>query len=847
MPAPRRDALAWWSALTILVSAFLLFQVQPIISKKILPWFGGSPAVWTTCVLFFQLVLLAGYAYAHWLIRMVSPAWQGPIHLVVLGLALLTFPITPAGYWNINPSDLWKPPDGNYPAARILWLLAAKVGAPFFVASTTGPLVQAWFSRLFPGRSPYRLYALSNVGSLAALLTYPVLIEPMWRVDTQGAIWSLGFLVFSGLIGVLARAMWHLAQGEASAAAAALSGQPQPLGAAANAPTTTEQAAAEDPAPRWWLRAAWLGLAALASLALLAITNHLCQDIAVVPFMWVVPLSLYLLSFIICFDSERWYLRKTFGVLTLLGIGWLTAVEHYAAVDSRLDYLQQAARVLIGPRPTFETPEAAEAYAKLRFREKAQQASPWWRQPFSSANDWALKKLAQAVGWVQRGGKPPAGKEEPALPFYVDTADFGEHVVAASTAYLLVLFLICMVCHGELVKSRPAPAHLTSFYLSISAGGALGGLFVGLVCPHLFKTHFELGLGMIGGFVVAWATLFNDGRDRWLKDREVLQWAMAFVLVLSALVVVRGNLNDFELRRLTAWLPPKWQQTLMDWGVLGKPDPDLIAIERNFYGTIRIERMFDESDPDAGIALYNGRIWHGFQFLDPARQLEPSTYYVAGTGAALAVTYHPRAAQGLKVAVIGLGSGSMAAHGKAGDQYVFYEIDPKVVDAAYKYFTYLAKSPAKPRVVLGDARVSLERELKEDGPQNYDVIHLDAFSGDAIPAHLLTDEAFALYTQHLHKNEAGEPDGIIVVHISNRYLDLEPVVAALAKKHNYLTWNVHKYEEGGPTDTSSDWVLVTRNRQFLEHPEVQAAGEKLAPAKELLWTDQYTALYPILR
>jgi spermidine synthase len=842
MPASRREALAWWSALTILVSAFLLFQVQPIISKKILPWFGGSPAVWTTCVLFFQLVLLAGYAYAHWLIRMVSPRWQGPVHLVVLGLALLTFPITPAGYWNINPSDLWKPPDGNYPAARILLLLAAKVGAPFFVASTTGPLVQAWFSRLFPGRSPYRLYALSNVGSLAALLTYPVLIEPMWRVDTQGVIWSLGFLLFAGLVGVLARAIWQLATGELAPPQGASDRGP---GVEAPAHQAAEASTA-DPPPLW-LRAAWLGLAALASLALLAITNHLCQDIAVVPFMWVVPLSLYLLSFIICFDSERWYLRKTFGVLALLGISWLTAVEHYAAVDSRLDYLQQAARVLVGPRPKFETPEGAEAYAKLSFREKVQQASPWWRQPFSSANDWVFKKLAQAVGWVQRGGKSPPGKEEPPLPFYVDTADFGEHVVAASTAYLTVLFLICMVCHGELVKSRPAAAHLTSFYLSISAGGALGGLFVGLVCPHLFKTHFELGLGMIGGFLVAWATLFNDGRDRWLKDREVLQWILAFVLVLSALVVVRGNLNDFELRRVTALLPGQWQQKLTDWGVIGKPDPDLIAIERNFYGTIRIERMFGEDDPDAGIALYNGRIWHGFQFLDPARQLEPSTYYVAGTGAALAVMHHPRAAEGLKVAVIGLGSGSMAAHGKAGDEYVFYEIDPKVVDAAHKYFTYLAKSPAKPRVVLGDARVSLERELKERGPQNYDVIHLDAFSGDAIPAHLLTDEAFTLYTQHLHKDASGQPDGIIVVHISNRYLDLEPVVAAIAKKHGYQTWNVHKLEEGGPTDTSSDWVLVTQNRQFLEHPEVRAAGEPLAPAKELLWTDQYTALFPILR
>src|SRR3954470_13877522 len=209
MPQNRSNALAWWSAATILVSAFLLFQVQPVISKKILPWFGGSPAVWTTCVLFFQLVLLGGYAYAHWLIRSISPKWQGPIHISVLILALLTFPITASGYWNITPSSFWKPIDGNMPAIRILLLLAAKVAAPFFVASTTGPLVQAWFSQLYPGRSPYRLYSLSNVGSLAALLTYPFLIETMFYVDRQGVLWSLSFIVFAGLIGTLARTMWQ--------------------------------------------------------------------------------------------------------------------------------------------------------------------------------------------------------------------------------------------------------------------------------------------------------------------------------------------------------------------------------------------------------------------------------------------------------------------------------------------------------------------------------------------------------------------------------------------------------------------------------------------------------------
>jgi spermidine synthase len=280
--------------------------------------------------------------------------------------------------------------------------------------------------------------------------------------------------------------------------------------------------------------------------------------------------------------------------------------------------------------------------------------------------------------------------------------------------------------------------------------------------------------------------------------------------------------------------------------VLPAADEDLIAIERNFYGTITVSKMGDEEDDpyNAGKALYNGRIWHGFQFTDPSRELEASTYYVTGTGAALAVQENPRRDQGLRVAVIGLGSGSMAAHARAGDVFKFYEIDPKVLKVANEHFTYLKKSPARPEVVMGDARLSLDREPD----QNYDVIHLDAFSGDAIPAHLLTDEAFALYERHLIKDEeTKKPIGIVVVHISNRYLDLEPVVAAIARKYDYDTLSVHKTEEGGPTDTASDWVLVTKNKDFLNKLRDRGIGEPLKPKTELLWTDQFTALYPIMK
>jgi EF hand len=915
----RSSALAWWAAATILVSAFLLFQVQPVITKKILPWFGGSPAVWTTCVLFFQLVLLGGYAYAHLITHQVQPKWQGVLHLTIVIVAALMLPIV--------PRDWWKPIDGDMPAMRILALLAAVVGVPYFVLSTTGPLVQAWFARLYPGRSPYRLYSLSNIGSLAALLTYPFLVETTFAVDTQGKLWSLLFVIFAGLIGILALSMWRLADSLAPAAAAtepAVTASEGLLAKRSGPAADTKQRPEKpskpdkpepDTPPGLGLRMSWLLLAALASMAFLAITNHLCQDIAVVPFMWVIPLSLYLLSFIICFDNEWWYFRKTFGLAAILMIVWLTAVQNYESVNDGLEYPQRLVAAIVKP-PKFDQPEEAEAYAKKPFSQKVRESSPFIRQPFSRGTDkvfdgidWIMKKLDVPWQSIMKDRRPVAletgetfasldknkdgkltseelpqpslplmadwdansdgevseeefsrkvGKREPFhLAFTAETYDFNEHVFEAAAAYLLCLFLICMVCHGELVKSKPQPKYLTSFYLSISAGGALGGLFVALICPLIFKTHFEFALAVIGGSIVGWLTIFHDGRNTWLKGREVLQWALAFVLVGTTIFVVRGNLENVEVRRVVRFLPQSWQDKLTKWKVIGPADKDLIAMERNFYGTVRVTRTGDDEDPyNDGRSLYNGRIWHGFQFTSPERQLEPSTYYVSGTGAALAVEENPRRSQGLRVAVIGLGSGSMAAHGKAGDLFRFYDIDPKVEMVARKYFTYLAKSPAKPEVVMGDARLSLERELKQHGSMNYDVIHLDAFSGDAIPAHLLTYEAFALYEKHLRhedrvdeetKEKVSVPVGIVVVHISNRYLDLEPVVYAIAKKYGYQARTVHKTEEGGPTDTASDWVLVTKNEEFLNKPAVHDASEPLKPDKELLWTDQFTALFPIMK
>ena len=307
-------------------------------------------------------------------------------------------------------------------------------------------------------------------------------------------------------------------------------------------------------------------------MAFLAITNHLCQDIAVVPFMWVIPLSLYLLSFIICFDNERWYLRKTFGIVTVTAILWLTAVQNYSAVDHALEYPEKFVSAMVH-RPKFDKPEEAEAYAQKTFSEKVKDARPFVSPPFSGRMD----KIFDGLGWVvariddglQRTIKPATR-----LTFHVDTYDFKEHVFAVSVSYMLVLFLICMVCHGELVKSKPQPKYLTSFYLSISAGGALGGLFVASICPLIFKSHFELSIAMIGGFIVGWLTIFNDGRETWLKGREILQWSLAFALVGTALFAVRGNLENTELHRVANALPASWRSALC----AGRCWPSPIAI-----------------------------------------------------------------------------------------------------------------------------------------------------------------------------------------------------------------------------------------------------------------------------
>lgn len=840
MKSERGEGMFWWAAITILTSAFLLFQVQPIISKTILPWFGGSPAVWTTCVLFFQVLLLGGYAYAHVLTKYSTPLWQGRIHAALLAVAVLTLPIV--------PKDFWKPLDGNLPALRILLLLTAKVGVPYFLLSSSGPLVQSWFSLVYPGRSPYRLYALSNIGSLGALLSYPFFFEPAFAVNPQGWVWSVAFALFALLAGGLGIMVWQIAS-EMEIAEAARSTEPTSAKSAAPAPPPKTFLVPTDE-PAWYRQMNWVFLTALASMSLLAITNYVCQDIAVSPFMWVIPLSLYLLSFIICFDREIWYVRPLWGGLAVLSIGLLCALDNYTYVDEWVTWAQEL----------------------VWLKNRTLGWGTWSVQfpvTFSGAMDVFFGWLDRCGGALSVVASFFAGSEINLKPKF-RTSDFNENLSFQATAYMIALFAICMVCHGELVKSKPVVRYLTKYYLMLSAGGAAGGIFVGLICPFIFKKTFELPISIIGGFLVGCIALLAAGNNSWLSRREMLQWSSAFVVVGLVFLIGLAQLAGF------------------------KENSDEILQTRNFYGTIWVKEdttavTEEELEAEAmGLdvsrrSLYHGRILHGTQYLASERMDEATTYYDDGAGPGVAVLDYPghRDGQPIRVAVVGLGTGTMAAHARDGDYYCFYDIDPKVValhtqlikigdkeEHVFKFLDRAKERGATVDITLGDARIQMEKESRDvANPKNYDVLVLDAFSGDAIPAHLLTVEALEIYEKQMrHVN--GKNVGILAVHISNRYLDLAPVVNALARRFEYEQVPIH-YDGSSDkvADTSSDWILLTRNEEFLGDRSIQryliARDAELEEAKkadakavaegrppklrDVLWTDQRSAIFPILK
>jgi hypothetical protein len=694
-PAPT---VATWLradfALTILLSAFLLFQVQPLISKFILPWFGGSPAVWTTCMLFFQVVLFLGYAYAHLSSRLLSPRWQGTVHLALLVAAACTLPIA--------PDASWKPADASHPTLRILLLLTAHVGLPYFALSSTGPLVQTWFARAFPGRSPYRLYALSNAGSLLALLSYPILFEPRLDVVTHANGWSMVFALFVIPCGL--GALWLRRTSTAVHADIPASEEPAQVGR-----------------PAWWQRALWLALPACATLMLLATTNHVCQEIAVIPFLWVVPLSLYLLTFIITFDHQRWYARRVFATATILLVLAVAGIHPLRDLLDRVHY---------------------------------------------------------DVGFLQQ-----------------------------VVLYFGALFAICMVCHGELVRLRPAPRYLTEFYLLISAGGALGGLLVTVAFPALFTTFFEWKVGLALSFLLG-AIVVAGEIGKKLPARPLVR-ALVSATVLVGVGVV---------------------------GLLQWSDDEPLDIARSFYGVVYVTQA-DEGNPDDHyLAMVHGATVHGRQFVAPDKRMLPISYYSRKTGIGQALEYF-HASGPVRVGAVGLGVGTLAAYSRPGDHYAFYELNADVWRMADKHFTYLRSSAGRTEVVLGDARLSLEREQ----PREFHVLALDAFTGDAPPAHLLTEEAFQVYLRHLR------PDGVVAFHITNRRVDLMPVVEGLAKRFGFQVVRIGSDWDGDKLLFRSDWALLTRNAELIaDMPSTPpAAGDESRPP--VLWTDHYNNLYALLK
>ncbi len=669
-------------AATIFLGAFLLFLVQPIMAKQILPWFGGSAAVWATCMVFFQVTLLAGYAYADWTTRRLTARTQTRLHIGLLVVSLLLMPII--------PDASWKPAGDENPSLRILGMLAVALGLPYLMLASTSPLIQAWFARRYTGTLPYRLFALSNLASLLALLAYPVLVEPWITTRVQSVTWSVAYGLF---VVLCATAGW-------SALRASNAADPTPI--------RTQVAPADDAvaAPTRGRQLLWLVLAALGSFMLVAVTNHICQNVASIPFLWIVPLALYLATFILAFDHPRWYRRGLF-------IGLATVCL-------------------------------------------------------------------------------------PAMAFMFDSLE----LAYAIPLYLVGLFAVCMFCHGEFAQLKPAPRYLTTYYLMLSLGGAIGGLLVGLVAPYVLPGHFEILLGLVACGVLIL-----------MRTRSWGLWATG---VATAVIAT------------TAWTSSR----MVEYQV-----SDARVMMRNFYSAIRTR---DIETPVPFRSLVHGGIMHGGQLLEPGKQLLASSYFGPTSGFGRLFAALPEGA--LRVGVLGLGAGSITAHAHAGDTFRFYEINPQVVDLAYKEFTFLTTTPAKTEVILGDGRLSMEREA----PQNYDVIAVDAFSGDAIPMHLLTRESFKTYLRHL------KPDGVIAFQATNRFVDIAPVVERLAAEHGMTAVMISDYPPGGEPDdywlSATDQILVTRNQDVLRHEYIRSAAQTIEPRPGFrTWTDDFNNLLRILK
>jgi hypothetical protein len=659
---------------TIFLSAFLLFAMEPMAAKQLLPTLGGSSAVWTSCLVFFSVVLLLGYLYAHWISSQFTPMQQAVMHILLLTVAIAVLGI------HVRPDAAAV---AYHPALTVFRVLTTVTGLPYLALAATTPLLTAWYAENFAGGSPYRLFALSNLASLLALGSYPLLIEPRLRMNQQTGWWSGGFVLFAVLCGAIA---W---QGRRRV--------PAPRSAVAAGGTLR-------PELFWFLLAMGGGM------LLTSVTSHMSENIAAIPLLWLPPLALYLLTFILAFQGAWRPVRHSMLRLVLVAVASLT----YVLRDIR--------------------------------------------------TQWPI--------------------------------------MVSVPLFLIGLFVICFFLHGELYARRPGAAGLTRFYLVAAAGGATGTLLVGVVAPLVLRANYDLACTLVVVASIALAATWHDG---WGMR---MLWAVGTV---AAIVVVSAQVRQY--------------------------DDDAVALMRSFYGTLRVRESHLPPQSDTDRQLLNGTIEHGAEWFAPQFRDQPLTYYAPDSGLGLAMRLCCGGGS-KRVGVIGLGTGTVATYGNAGDVIRFYEINPLVERLARHWFTFLHDSAAQTDVVLGDARLSLAAET----PQRFNVIVVDAFSGDAIPVHLLTREALALYRRHL------QPDGIIAFHVSNQYINLEPVVAAIASNAGLQAVSVHSHGDPQNGFYYADWILVTANQSFLRQPEIVNNGFPTALRTDVrLWTDNYSSVFPLLK
>jgi hypothetical protein len=750
----RSSAVVVLFSMTLFVNAALLFAVQPMFSKMVLPMLGGTPAVWNTCMLFFQAALLGGYLYAHVTSRWLDVRKQSLLQLALFALTFLTLPVAVASGW--------RPTSSAMPVWWLAALLTVSLGAPFFMLSTGAPLLQRWFSESgHPlAANPYFLYAASNLGSMVALLAYPIVIEPTLRLEQQSQLWTVGYIVLAALIGTCALVVRRrLSSGTAASTA------PRPVAADATTAdldvlgmtSLAEASAAEHLTV--WRRARWVLLAFVPSSMLLAVTTYLSTDVASIPLLWIVPLAIYLLTFVIVFARKIAFYRHSFAV--------------------------------------------------------------WLQPPF-------LLILAVSIALLMQ-----------------------RSVTALAPTHLAAFFLTALVCHGELAKDRPSVTHLTEFYLWLSVGGVLGGIFNVIVAPQLFDSVLEYPIAIILAAALR-PTLGKRGPLANVLDVALPAALCALIVMLMRAGFPPASWGD----KANVWMFAAFAMVVLLFqthpirfslgiaaifvgAALGRgTDKTLLFRGRSFFGVYRVMAYPKHH------ALQNGTTTHGGQSIYPQFATEPLTYYHREGPLGQSFAWLMRKNPNRRVAIVGLGTGTIACYGHSNETWTFYEIDPLIERIAFnpKYFTYLRDCPPAKRIVLGDARLSLQQAPDS----SFDFIVLDAFSSDAIPVHLLTREALHLYLRKL------APHGSVAFHISNRYLNLEPVLVEMARDARVAgvvgADGALTPEQNMSFKMTSKWVVLSRQPKELSLLAIQKGWRVLPPKADVaLWTDDFSNVFSVFR